>query len=165
MPADAPAGRTNPTAVLITDDTTAVEHLVEKAGYEVVGRSDTAVNGERLAAHHQPDLVVVDHALRGEPGWDTLPHLRRASPASRVVLLVAHDESSADDLLRVDGCAITTHAQLQNLAADGVDLRTWIDAATVVESDDRRTGRDRRTRQDWSLVGFEKRGHPDRREE
>jgi DNA-binding NarL/FixJ family response regulator len=162
MPVDAPAKRTKPIAVLITNDAEAIEHLVEKAGFDVVGRSDTAVNGERLAAYHLPDLVVVEHALKGEPGWDALPHLRRASPDSKVVLLLAEDGSSADHT-RVDGCAITTYAQLQDLAADGGDLRAWIDAAVTVEAANRRSGRDRRTRQDWSVVGFEKRDRPDRR--
>jgi CheY-like chemotaxis protein len=151
-----------PTAVVITSKPDLFTPLVVDAGFDVVGLSDTAVYGERLAEHHRPDVMVIEHVLTGEQGWEALPHLRAASPDSMLLLVVAEDWTPSDPTA-IGGLAVTSITNLQRLLADGVDVRGWIRDQIAAGFVDRRSGKDRRDRQDWSAVGYEKRDRPDRR--
>ena len=135
-----------------------LESLVHAAGYEVVGVATTAVNGEHLLRHLEPDVVVVENDLIGPSGWEAIPRLRAASAITRLLLVVTEDWTPSD--MGTSGAfAVVTASRLGELVTelDGVDK--WIaghaDAAT--EGDDRRTGRDRRLHQDWTKVGWERR--------
>ncbi|HUW02786.1 MAG TPA: hypothetical protein VMW08_10580 [Acidimicrobiales bacterium] len=150
------------TAVIITSKPDLFTPLIIDAGYDVTGLSDTAVNGERLAEHLRPDVLVIEHVLTGEQGWEALPNLRAASPDSLILLVVAEDWTPADPTA-IGGLAVSSITNLQRLLAEGADVHGWIREEIAAGVVDRRSGRDRRDRQDWSAVGYEKRGRPDRR--
>jgi len=149
-------------AVVIGSNVDVLEPIVESAGYEVVGASSTAVNGEMLLKHcvmrgRAPDVVVVENDLVGPSGWDSIPHLRATSPTTQV-LLVVNEDWTPRDLGSCGAFAVVTRSRLDELVTelDGVDQ--WIaDQAVSTIRDDRRTGRDRRLHQDWNKVGWERR--------
>ena len=144
-------------AVVIGSNLDVLESLVASAGYGVVGATATAVNGEMLLRHFEPDVVVVENDLMGPTGWDSIPNLRAASPTTQV-LLVVNEDWTPRDLGSCGAFAVVTRSRLSELVTelDGVDQ--WItDQAVSTVGDDRRTGHDRRFQQDWSKVGWERR--------
>jgi hypothetical protein len=150
------------TAVVVATNVDVLERLVVSAGYEIAGIAPTAVNGEMLLRHlvrqgRAADVVVVEHDLVGPTGWDSIPDLRAASPATQV-LLVVNEDWTPRDLGSSGTFAVVTRSRLGELVTelDGVDR--WIaDQAGTASDDDRRTGRDRRVHQDWTKVGWERR--------
>lgn len=150
-------------AVIVATDIDLLESLVLAAGYEIVGTAETGVNGEHLVAHLRPDVVVVENDLVGEPGWFAIPRLRAASPSTQVLLVVTEDWTPRD-LGSTGAFAVVTRARLGELVEELDDLAGWITKAeaTAGAADERRTGRDRRHRQDWTKVGWERR-HATRR--
>ena len=149
---------TDRTAVIIATGAELLEPLVTAAGYEVVGVSDSGVNGERLAAHFQPDVLVVENDLRGDPGWFVIPRLREVSADSKVLLVVTEDWSPRD-IGSSGAFAVITRNRLGQLVEELTDLDAWIRAvqASAPGEGERRTGRDRRVHQDWTKVGWERR--------
>lgn len=155
-------GTSGRSAVVIATDVDMIESLVASAGYTVVGAAQTAVNGEMLLTHiarkdRAPDVVVVENDLVGPTGWDSIPGLRAASPTTQVLLVVTEDWTPRD-LGSSGAFAVVTRSRLGELVTelDGVDR--WIaDQAVSTIDTDRRTGRDRRLRQDWTKVGWERR--------
>jgi DNA-binding NarL/FixJ family response regulator len=147
----------NRNAVILSSRVELLERVVEATGYIVVGAAESAVNGEHLLRHFEPEVVVVDNDLLGSSGWDSIPGLRAASPTTQVLLVVSEDGKPRD--LGTSGAfAVVTRSRLNELVTElgGVDL--WI--AGQAESwpgSNRRTGRDRRLHQDWSKVGWERR--------
>lgn len=150
-------------AVIVASRIDVLESLVKAAGYEVVGAAETAVNGERLLQHFVPDVVVVENDLVGPSGWDSMPHLRAASPTTQVLLVVT-EEWTPRDVGTSGAFAVVTRSRLDELVTELGGVDRWIaghaDAATGGE--DRRTGRDRRVHQDWTKVGWERRDEPRR---
>ncbi len=112
-------------AVIIGSRIDLLEPLVEAAGYEVVGAAETAVTGERLLRHFEPDVIVVENDLVGPSGWEAIPDLRAASPASQV-LLVVNEEWTPRDKGSRGTFAVVTRSRLNELVTElgGVDL--WI---------------------------------------
>ena len=152
-------------AVIIAAHPEIFEPLVTQAGYEIAGVCDLAVNGERLAAHFQPDVIVVENELTGILGLEAVSHLNAASPRSQILLVIA-DEWRPSDLASMGAFAVVTRSHLERLASELTDLGDWISQHVAGASPplgERRLGRERREHQDWSLVGFEKRGGGDRR--
>ena len=149
-------------AVVIATNIDAIESMVVSAGYAVVGAAVSAVNGEMLLRQlvrkdRAPDVVVVENDLVGPTGWDAIPGLRAASPATQV-LLVVNEDWTPRDLGSSGAFAVVTRSRLGELVTelDGVDR--WIaDQAVSTIEGDRRTGRDRRLHQDWNKVGWERR--------
>lgn len=149
-------------AVLVATNVDLLESLVRAAGYEVVAAAASGVNGEALLRQLEsrgrgPDVIVVEHDLVGPSGRDAVPGLRAASPAAKV-LLVVNEEWTPRDLGSSGAFAVVTRSRLGELVTelDGVDR--WIAGhGTGADGADRRTGRDRRVRQDWGKVGWERR--------
>lgn len=148
-------------AVIITSRVDVLESLVTAAGYEVVGAASSAVNGEMLLEHcvhkdRAPDVVVVENDLVGPSGWESIPSLRAASPTTQV-LLVVNEDWTPRDLGSSGAFAVVTRSRLSELVTelDGVDR--WIADQAASSISDRRTGRDRRVRQDWTKVGWQRR--------
>ncbi|MEZ5165842.1 MAG: hypothetical protein R2695_04865 [Acidimicrobiales bacterium] len=143
--------------MLITARVDMLESLVARAGYEIAGVAATAVNGEQLLRHLSPDVVVVDNDLVGTSGWDAIPILRAASPDTQVVLVVNEDWTPRD-VGSIGAFAVVTRSRLEELVAELGGVDSWIAGrGTGPAGDDRRRGRDRRLRQDWSKVGWERR--------
>src|SRR5690242_19401193 len=55
--------------------------------FHVVGEAGNGLEGVALARERQPDLVLLDIAMPLQDGLESLPQIREASPASRVVIL------------------------------------------------------------------------------
>ena len=79
--------------VVLVDDVAEIRQILrlilEHAGpFEVVGEGANGHDAVRLAADLRPDLLVMDVEMRGGPsGWEVLPEIRDASPATAVVIL------------------------------------------------------------------------------
>jgi chemotaxis response regulator CheB len=152
------AAETPRRAVIIASRIDALESLVHAAGHEVVGAAETALNGEHLLRLLRPDVVIVENDLVGPSGWEAIPDLNAASPATRVLLVVT-DTWSPRDMGTTGAFAVVSAGRLGDLvgeleraAVSGVGP-----AGVEVGTKDRRTGRDRRLHQDWTKVGWERR--------
>lgn len=84
--------------VLLVDDEelflTALAQRMAKRGYDVA----TAENGNvalAMAAAHQYDVIVLDLAMPGIDGIETLKKLRVADPDLQIILLTGHATVSA----------------------------------------------------------------------
>jgi two-component system nitrate/nitrite response regulator NarL len=88
--------------VLVVDDHPlfrkgVVQLLAMDAGIAVVGEAGTKAEALRLAAQHDPDLILLDLNLKGESGLDILAALKEEDPSRRVVMLTVSD--APEDLI------------------------------------------------------------------
>ncbi len=85
--------------VLICDD-----HAVLRAGlrlilqkekdFQIVGEAENAELAIKLAAHHKPDLVLMDISMPGMNGLEAMPRLHAAIPEAKVLILTVHDDEA-----------------------------------------------------------------------
>jgi DNA-binding NarL/FixJ family response regulator len=81
-----------PTVLLIDDDEDvrhALRLLFEVDGFTVVGEASNGADGVALARRHEPDFVVVDHAMPRPGGEGTAQVVRALAPAARIVAFSA----------------------------------------------------------------------------
>lgn len=156
---------TRRTAAIIATHGRFFDHLVESAGFDVVGVAETATFGKALIDLTGPTVVLVENELLGEQGLHALTDLRTAAPNSEFVLVVA-DEPVAVSSSHPDAYAVVKRSQLpelpdllSTLASRLHEPRGW--SGDRVE---RRSSRDRRRHQDWSKVGWERRKSQRRQE-
>jgi two-component system nitrate/nitrite response regulator NarL len=88
--------------VLVVDDHPlfrkgVVQLLAMDAGIAVVGEAGTKAEALRLAAQHDPDLILLDLNLKGESGLDILAALKEEDPSRRIVMLTVSD--APEDLI------------------------------------------------------------------
>lgn len=75
----------------------------------VVGTGATSEQAVELVAAHEPDVLVLDVELHGVPARTTISLLRRQFPATRVVVLSMHRDSTLErELLRAGAQAYVT---------------------------------------------------------
>jgi DNA-binding NarL/FixJ family response regulator len=91
--------------VLVADDDVLLREglaaLLERSGYEVVGRVGDARVLLDLAREHEPDLAIVDIQMpHATEGLDAALVVRNELPRTAILLLSAHVEVRALDLLR-----------------------------------------------------------------
>ena len=93
-----------PISVFVVDDHTLfrrglVALLSQDEGLQVVGEAGDAGEALRLVPGLQPDVILLDNHLPGVAGVDAVGGLRRAAPASHVLMLTvsedAHDLAAA----------------------------------------------------------------------
>ena len=82
--------------VLIVDDNSALRsvlhsYLSRVGEWDVVLTAADAGSGLRLAAEHEPAAIVLDNRMPGGDGIEVLSDLRRACPASRIVMHTSED--------------------------------------------------------------------------
>lgn len=86
-----------PIRVLLVDDHPLVREGIRLAlsapGFEVVGEAATGAAGFREAIRLAPDVVVMDISLPDETGLVVAGRLRRAAPATRVMMLSVYHQS------------------------------------------------------------------------
>jgi two-component system, NarL family, response regulator NreC len=85
------------TRIVLVDD-----HAVLRAGLrlllnaqpdlEVVGEAGDTAAALQCAEQLQPNLVLLDLTLPGQGGISAIPAIRRASPATRILVLTMHDD-------------------------------------------------------------------------
>jgi len=89
----APSGQTSPALRVLL----VAEHALVRAGgrilldtapgITVVGAATTVAEALALAAHTQPEIILLDLDLRREPVAPQIPALLRVAPAARLVVL------------------------------------------------------------------------------
>jgi DNA-binding NarL/FixJ family response regulator len=84
--------------VLIVDDHPLVRHglremLSRQPDLQVVGECETANEAVRASRTLEPDLVMVDIALKDTNGLDLLKRLRKQSRTLKMLVLSMHDEA------------------------------------------------------------------------
>ena len=87
----------NKEEILIIDDEPQIRKLLEinleSNGYKVK-QADTAAMGIKLAANHQPDLILLDIGLPDMNGQDVLKELRTWYHHSIIILSVIENEEN-----------------------------------------------------------------------
>jgi len=87
----------NKEEILIIDDEPQIRKLLEinleSNGYKVT-QADTATMGIKLAANHQPDLILLDIGLPDMNGQDVLKELRTWYRHSIIILSVIENEDN-----------------------------------------------------------------------
>jgi diguanylate cyclase (GGDEF)-like protein/PAS domain S-box-containing protein len=87
-----PTPATYRASVLVVDDSegerSLMYHHLEASGwFRVVGDAGNAESAVELAARTKPDIVLLDMAMPGKSGLETLPSLLEVSPTTRVAVL------------------------------------------------------------------------------
>jgi two-component system nitrate/nitrite response regulator NarL len=88
--------------IMVIDDHTlfrrGVRALLEQEnGLEVVGDAADPVEGAKVAAAAQPDVILLDLHMPGISGMEAIPTLREAAPEARIVMLTVSED--AEDLM------------------------------------------------------------------
>jgi DNA-binding NarL/FixJ family response regulator len=82
-------------ALLVDDNAefldTAARFLATHSPLRVVGRAATGASAIEQAAFLKPDLVLLDLAMPGIGGMETLARLKRLEDPPRVVIVTLHD--------------------------------------------------------------------------
>jgi DNA-binding NarL/FixJ family response regulator len=71
-----------------------IARILEEAGFQVVGQADTGRSLFRLAAHHNPDIMLVDWEVP-EVGPDTIRVLTEKLPRTAIVILTRPQSTEA----------------------------------------------------------------------
>jgi RNA polymerase sigma factor (sigma-70 family) len=84
--------------VLVVDDHAIVRQgirqvLEDADGFVVVGEAGDGTAALAAAALHLPDVVVLDVSLPGETGLEVARRLKRALPATRILMLSVYDNT------------------------------------------------------------------------
>lgn len=84
------------TRLLLAEDHILVRQSIraffEAEAFEVVGEAGDGLEAVRLAAHHLPDLVIMDIHMPGMNGIEATRRIRQAHPSIRVIALTAYDD-------------------------------------------------------------------------
>lgn len=94
--------------VLLVDDSEDLRMLLRLKlesweRYEVVAEAGDGEVAVRLAAEHQPDLVMLDLAMPTMDGLQALPLIREAAGEARVIVLSGFDQGLMADKARAAG--------------------------------------------------------------
>jgi DNA-binding NarL/FixJ family response regulator len=86
-----------PVRILVADDYPLVRQAIRRmlghrADWEVVAEAEDGVEAVRLAVEHQPDLAVIDVAMRTLNGIEAARQIARAVPGTRIVMLTINDD-------------------------------------------------------------------------
>jgi two-component system, NarL family, nitrate/nitrite response regulator NarL len=89
---------------LLVDDSeeflASAERLLESQGLDVVGRAMSSADALVRVADLAPDVALVDIELAEEDGIALASALDEQTPATRVVLISAHEQADVEGLLR-----------------------------------------------------------------
>lgn len=103
----------NPTVLLVDDDADVRgvirALLADEGGFDVVGQAPDGALGISLAAHLQPDVVLLDLAMPVMDGLSVLPGIRRVAPEARVVVLSAFGTDRTVRAAMAGGAAAFVH--------------------------------------------------------
>ena len=97
----------DPLTVVLADDHTVVRSglrllLESEDGIEVVAEADDVVSALAEVERHEPDVLVLDLHMPGEPSLPAIPRIRERWPGTRVVVLTAQrDPSFAGEAMRL----------------------------------------------------------------
>ena len=82
--------------ILVVDDHPIVRQglvatLEDESDFDVVGAASSAEEALTKAAHHLPDLILLDLELPGIGGIEAIPSLLAVSPTTRILVFTAYD--------------------------------------------------------------------------
>ena len=111
-----------PESVLIVDDhpltRDALAGLLVQHGFDVVGEASDGGEAIACAERLQPDLVLLDLSMPGMDGLEALPRIKKASPATSVIVF------SGFSAERMEAVALAHGAdRYVDKSADLTDLR------------------------------------------
>ena len=126
--------------VVVVDDTPDIRMLTRMAleldgGIQVVAEAGDGREGIDVVETHQPDVVVLDMSMPVMDGLEALPHIKRACPTARVLVVSGFDhstvaasatEAGADGYLQKGASPLALLEQVRELGAR---------AATVVAAE------------------------------
>ena len=96
-------------SVVVVDDLEDVRFLhkliLRRGPFDVVAEGENGHDAVRLARDHQPHLMLLDLAMPHMDGLEALPHVRQASPGTRVVILSGFDADRMEPVARAQGAA------------------------------------------------------------
>ena len=94
--------------LLVADDhavlRAALVELLDQAGFEVAGQAADGADAVALAEQLEPDVVLMDLRMPVLGGLDATPLIKRACPATQVVLLTAFDSPALAQQAEEAGC-------------------------------------------------------------
>jgi len=94
--------------VLIDDHPVFLEGLTQALGRQrdlvVVGQGTDGTEALALWEEHRPDVLLLDLAMSGLNGLDTLARIRQRHPQARVLMLTSSDDGD-DAVAALDGGA------------------------------------------------------------
>ncbi|WP_290058111.1 response regulator transcription factor [Amycolatopsis solani] len=87
------AGAVSPVRLVVVEDhplyREAIVQAMRAAGHTIVGTSSSGEEAVSLALDTRPDVVLMDHGMRGMTGIDAAARIRSADPAIRVLIVTA----------------------------------------------------------------------------
>jgi two-component system response regulator NreC len=93
---EVPGAETTTTIVLADDHAvvrSALRMLLEaELGFEVVAEAGDAEAATRYVLGHKPTVLVLDLNMPGRPSLEAIPDIKRASPATEIVVLTMQNE-------------------------------------------------------------------------
>jgi DNA-binding NarL/FixJ family response regulator len=151
-------------AICASDDTVrqVIAVAVTNAGYDLVSETTQGAALVESARFIGPDVIVLDNDLPWRPGIEWLPELHEAHPTC-AILLVANDPGIRNHAVEIGAFGVVYKNQLSELEGALARARAWLSDPELRKPGERRTGRDRRTKQDWNKVTSERRSGGDRR--
>jgi DNA-binding NarL/FixJ family response regulator len=113
----------DPIRVLVVDDQALVREglmtlLQATPGIEPVADATNGAEAIRLAAHHRPEVILMDLRMPNVDGVQATREIRAAQPETEIVVLTTHaDEASILDALRAGARGyLTKDAGIQEIA-------------------------------------------------
>ncbi len=149
-----------------------IKPLVTAAGFEVVGEVGNAIEVIRLSELLHPALVILSLELGGISGLEAVHDLRRRAPVSSTpgdeidppeVIMISNDDAARAAAKEAGAFDLAVKGQAAMLERLLDEVRELIETGERRLATDRRSGDERREKQDWSKVTQERRDGTDRR--
>lgn len=134
----------------------AISQLAEENGFAVVGEVDRIHDGIEVGRLVGPNLAVISDELAYAEGLTGVREFHEALPSVEI-LFITRDESVTDEAREAGAFGVLYRDRLDELPGALGRVGEWIASADERPRNERRTGRDRRTRQDWRQVTSERR--------
>ena len=88
-----------PIRIVIADDHAIVRRglrqlLEGEQGFEVVAEAEDVESARRYLRGHQPEVLVLDLNMPGEPSLEAIPKLRTEFPGTQIVVLTMNNEAA-----------------------------------------------------------------------
>ena len=65
--------------------------LEMEGGFEVIGEAQNGAQALDMADDHRPDAIVLDLAMPVMDGLEAIPHIKRKTPGSKILVLSGFD--------------------------------------------------------------------------